>query len=152
MAEYQDGLRADGLPAALSDPDRLRAVAATGLLDTGPEQVFDDLAALAARITGADRAFVTLVDDARSFWKSCVGVDLVDLADRQGPLDGSYCPFVVGAGGEPFVVADAAADPRTAHHPATAPMAIGAWAGQPLLDPDGRVLGTLCVIDTAPRA
>ncbi len=149
--EYRSGVRADGLPAALSDPARLRAVAATGLMDTGPEEVFDDLASLAGRITGAGRAFVTLVDAERSFWKACVGVDLPDLADRQGPLSESYCPFVVGSG-EPFVVADAAHDPRTADHPATTPMAIGAWAGQPLLDADGHVLGTLCVIDTEARA
>ncbi|MEU6807921.1 GAF domain-containing SpoIIE family protein phosphatase [Streptomyces sp. NPDC046831] len=151
MVEYPGGVRADGLPAALSDPARLRAVAATGLMDTGPEEVFDDLASLAARITGAGRAFVTLVDADRSFWKACAGVDLTDPADRQGPVLESYCPFVVGAAGEPFVVDDTAADPRTADHPATTPMHIGAWAGQPLLDTEGHVLGALCVIDIAPR-
>ncbi|MFD7734219.1 PP2C family protein-serine/threonine phosphatase [Kitasatospora phosalacinea] len=151
MAEYPGGVRADGLPAALSDPGRVAAVRATGLMDTGPEEVFDDLASLAARITGAGRAFVTLVDADRSFWKACIGVDLTGLADRQGPLSESYCPFVVGSG-KRFVVEDAAADPRTAHHPATAPMHIGAWAGQPLLDADGHVLGTLCVIGDDPRA
>ncbi|QKW24015.1 SpoIIE family protein phosphatase [Kitasatospora sp. NA04385] len=119
-------------------------------MDTGPEEVFDDLASLAARITGAGRAFVTLVDADRSFWKSSIGVDLPDLADRQGPLSASYCPFVVGTA-DAFVVDDAARDPRTAHHPATHPMHIGAWAGQPLLDADGHVLGTLCVIDDDPR-
>ncbi|BAJ33202.1 putative serine/threonine protein phosphatase [Kitasatospora setae KM-6054] len=152
VVEYPGGTRADGLPAALSDPARLRAVAATGLMDTGPEEAFDDLVSLAARITGAGRAFVTLVDAERSFWKASVGVDLDDSATRQGPIGQSYCSFLVGAAGEPFVVDDAATDPRTAHHPATGPMAIGAWAGQPLLGPDGHVLGTLCVIDTDPRA
>ncbi|MFI1441669.1 PP2C family protein-serine/threonine phosphatase [Streptomyces fructofermentans] len=144
-------VRGDGPPAALSDPARVRAVEATGLLDTGPEDIFDDLAALASRITGSGRAFITLVDAERSFWKSCVGVDLVALADRQAPIGQSFCSFLVAAGGEPFVVEDATTDPRTAGHPAVGPMSIGAWAGHPLLDPHGQVLGGFCVIDDAPR-
>ncbi|MER8267971.1 GAF domain-containing SpoIIE family protein phosphatase [Streptomyces griseus] len=149
--EFAGGVRQDGLPAALSDPARVAAVRATGLLDTGAEEVFDDLASLAARITGTGRAFVTLVDADRSFWKSCVGVDLAEVIDRQSPVEQSFCYFLVGLGGSPFVVDDAAADPRTASHPATGPMSIGAWAGYPLLDADGRVLGSFCVIDDAPR-
>ncbi|MET8413199.1 hypothetical protein ABZV34_35000 [Streptomyces sp. NPDC005195] len=72
---FPGGVRADGPPAALSDPVRLAAVVATGLLDTGPEPEFASLAPLAATVTGCGRAFITLVDDRRSFWKSCVGVD-----------------------------------------------------------------------------
>ena len=49
---------------------------ATGLLDTEPEQPFDGLAEVAAAITGCERAFITLVDGDRSFWKSCVGVGI----------------------------------------------------------------------------
>ncbi len=64
---FPGGLRPDGLPAALSDPRRIAAVQATGLLDTEPEQPFDDLAGLAAAITGCERAFITLVDEDRSF-------------------------------------------------------------------------------------
>ena len=64
---FPGGLRRDRLPAALSDLRRIAAVQATGLLDTEPEQPFDDLAALAAAITGCQRAFITLVDGDRSF-------------------------------------------------------------------------------------
>ncbi|MFD7856196.1 PP2C family protein-serine/threonine phosphatase [Streptomyces microflavus] len=149
--DYAGGQRADGLPAALSDPARLAAVLATGLLDTGPEDVFEDLASLAARITGSGRAFVTLVDGDRSFWKACIGVDAPEIADRQNPVEESFCYFLVGLGGEPFIVDDAAADPRTAQHPSVGPMNIGAWAGYPLLDPDGQVLGSFCVIDDSAR-
>ncbi|MYR41967.1 GAF domain-containing SpoIIE family protein phosphatase, partial [Streptomyces sp. SID5910] len=137
---------------ALSDPARLAAVEATALLDTGPEAVFEDLAGLAARITGSGRAFVTLVDTERSFWKACVGVDAEALDDRQNPVAQSFCYFLVGLEGQPFIVGDAAADPRTADHPSVGPMNIGAWAGYPLLDPDGHVLGSFCVIDDSPRA
>lgn len=149
---FAAGVRPDGLPSALSDAARLSAVTATGLLDTGPEEVFDDLASLAARVTGTGRAFVTLVDAERSFWKSCVGVDVTALCDRQNPVRESFCYFLVGLGGERFVVEDAATDPRTRAHPSVGPMSIGSWAGYPLLSPDGQVLGSFCVIDESPRA
>lgn len=142
--------RADGLPAALSDPARLAAVAATGLLDTGPEEVFEDLASLAARVTGSGRAFVTLVDEDRSFWKSCVGVDATAVTARQNPVRESFCYFLIGLAGDPFIVDDAASDPRTRDHPSVGPMNIGAWAGFPLLAPGGEVLGSFCVIDDSP--
>lgn len=148
---FADGLREDGLPAALSDPARLAAVAATGLAGTGPEPAFEDLAGLAAAVTGCSRAFITLVDDRRSFWKSCVGVDATDITARQNAVSESFCYFLVGLGGEPFVVADAAADPRTRDHPSVAPMKIGAWAGYPVLGPVGEVLGSMCVMDEAPH-
>ncbi len=124
---FPGGLRADGLPAALSDPRRIAAVQATELLDTEPEQAFDDLADLAATITGCKRAFITLVDEDRSFWKSCVGVDLQQTGGRQNAIRESFCYFLVGLG-DRFVVVDAAEDPRTRDHPAVAPMKIGAWA------------------------
>jgi len=147
---FPDGLRPDGLPAALSDPERLAAVRATGLLDTGPEDPFDDLARPAA-VTGCRRALITLVDERRSFWKSRTGADAADAAGRQVPVRESFCYFLVGLGGAPFVVEDAAADPRTSSHPAVRPMKIGAWAGYPLLTPAGQVLGSLRVIDDNPH-
>lgn len=148
---FAGGLRADGLPAALSDPARLAVVAATGLLDTGPEDAFEDLVGLAASVTGCGRALITLVDEHRSFWKSCLGVDVRQAEQRQRPVQESFCYFLVGLGGDPFVIEDAAADPRTRHHPSVAPMKIGAWAGYPILAPGGEVLGSMCVIDENPH-
>jgi serine phosphatase RsbU (regulator of sigma subunit) len=148
---FPGGLRADGLPAALSDPRRVAVVQATGLLDTEPEPAFDNLADLATAITGCERAFVTLVDEDRSFWKSCVGVDLGQTGGRQSPVRESFCYYLVGLGGGRFVVDDAAEDPRTRDHPSVAPMKIGAWAGYPILGPGDEVLGSMCVIDENPR-
>lgn len=148
---FPGGLRADGLPAALSDPRRLAAVRATGLLDTGPEQPFDDLAGLAATITGCERAFITVVDEDHSFWKSCTGVGLRQAGGRRRPIRESFCYLLVGLGGG-LAVDDAAEDPRTRDHPSVAPMKIGAWAGYPILGPAGEVLGSMCVIDENPRS
>lgn len=141
----------DGLPRQLWDRARLAAVTATELLDTGPEQVFEDLAGLAARVTASGRAFITLVDERRSFWKACVGVDAAAIEDRQNPVEESFCSFLIGLDGEPFIVDDAANDPRTRDHPSVKPLHIGAWAGYPLLGAGGEVLGSFCVIDDNPR-
>ncbi|MEU9256373.1 GAF domain-containing SpoIIE family protein phosphatase [Streptomyces sp. NPDC048270] len=139
------------LPRQVRDRDRLAAVRATGLMDTGPEQVFEDLSGLAARVTGSGRAFVTLVDGDRSFWKACTGVDASSIEERQNPVEESFCYFLIGSNGKPFIVDDVAADPRTSGHPSVGPMNIGAWAGYPLLSPGGEVLGSFCVIDDNPR-
>ncbi|MFI5976152.1 PP2C family protein-serine/threonine phosphatase [Streptomyces sp. NPDC051452] len=149
---FPGGLRSDGLPAALSDPARLAAVEATGLMDTGPDEAFEDLAQLAAAVTGCERAFITLVDERRSFWKSCVGVPAEEVSERQNLVRDSFCYFLVGLSGQPFVVEDAAVDPRTHDHTAVIPMKIGAWAGYPILGPGGEVLGSMCVVDENPHA
>jgi len=52
-----------------------------------------------------------------SFWKSCVGVNAPEITDRQNPVRESFCYFLVGLSGTPFVIQDAAADPRTSTHP-----------------------------------
>jgi len=91
--------------AVRSSPDRRGA--GHRLLNTKPEPPFDDLAEIAAAITGCERAFITLVDEDRSFWKSCVGVDLQQTGVRQIPARESFCYFLVGLG-DRFVVEDAA--------------------------------------------
>jgi serine phosphatase RsbU (regulator of sigma subunit) len=148
---FPGGIRADGLPAALSDPRRLAAVAATGLLDTGPEAVFDDLAELAASVTGCGRAFITLVDADRSYWKSCIGVPERATADRQTTVQESFCMLLIGLG-DRLVIEDAATDRRTRDHPSVRPMKIGAWAGYPIRSEAGEILGSFCVIDENPHS
>ena len=132
-------------------PGRLAAVRATGLLDTAAEEPFDRLARLAATTLRAPFAFVTVVDEQRSFWKSCIGVDATDPADRQNAVQESFCQYVIGSGAE-LVVGDAASDPRTCENPSIELMGVAAWAGFPLRSPDGHILGSFCVVDTTVRA
>ncbi len=138
------------IPPAVFDPDRLAAVRATGLLDTVAEESFDRLARLAAELLNAPYAFVTLVDETRSFWKSCIGVDAADPVDRQNSVQESFCQYVVGSG-KPLITGDAAADPRTADNPSVEAMGVAAWAGYPLVGRGGAVLGSFCVMDTVTR-
>ena len=132
---------------AVRDPERVAAVRATGLLDTGPEEPFDRLTALAAALLDAPYAFLTLVDDRRAFRKSSLGVDAAGGL-RELAVDESFCRHVVGRG-EPLLVPDTRADGGVPL--AADPPGVVAWAGHPIRSSDGHVLGTLCVADTIPR-
>lgn len=129
-------------------PKRLAAVRKTGLLDTEPEPEFDDLTRVASLVTGAPYAFATLVDDSRSFWKSWFGLPASAL--RQSTVEASFCQYVVRSQAE-FVVTDAAVDERTRGNPSVESMGVRAWAGFPVIAPDGEVLGTFCLADLKPR-
>lgn len=94
---------------------------------------------MAATIVGAPFAFATIVDDARSFWKSCFGIP--DGAPRQNTVEESFCQYVVHSKAE-LIVDDAASDPRTRGNPSVDAMGVRAWAGFPLVAPDGEVLGS----------
>lgn len=137
------------VPPEVFSPSRLSAVARSGLLDTGPEEPFDRLARLAATLLSAASAFVTIVDERRSFWKSCIGVPAQNGA-RETRVEESFCQYVIGTG-EPLVVGDAKVDPLTRDNPSVTSMGVAAWAGYPVRGPDGEVLGTFCVVDTVSR-
>ncbi|HVE79292.1 MAG TPA: ATP-binding protein [Gemmatimonadaceae bacterium] len=137
-------------PAALRAPARLFALRATGLLDSEPEEAFDRLTRLAARLTGAPMALVSLVGEDRQFLKSARGLPEPWRSRREVPLSHSYCQHVV-ADGRPLVVADARAHAQLRDSPAIADLGAVAYAGVPLATRAGDVLGTLCVLAPAPR-
>ncbi|MDK3256254.1 GAF domain-containing SpoIIE family protein phosphatase [Blastococcus capsensis] len=129
-------------------PARLAAVEAAGLLDAESEEAFDRLAALARQLLRAPFAFLTVVDDRRSFWMACLGI--AEGGPRQNALEESFCQYVVETR-EPLVLPDVRVDERTRDNPSIVSMGVVAWAGYPVHDPDGHVLGTLCVVDTVVR-
>lgn len=65
-------------PTPADEPGRLAAVQATGLLDTPPEDAFDDLVALASEILGTPIALITLVDADRQWFKAKLGIDVAE--------------------------------------------------------------------------
>ncbi|WP_380165058.1 SpoIIE family protein phosphatase [Jannaschia sp. R86511] len=134
-------------PAAVHDPARLDAVRATGLLDALDVGSLDHLTDLAATLLGAPLAFLTVVDDERSYWASCAGVT---DGTRQNTVEESFCQYVI-ADSAPFVVADASTHPRTRDNPSVRSMGVRAWAGYPVMSADGHALGSFCVVDTVPR-
>jgi GAF domain-containing protein len=141
---------ASDISATIGDPARLRALYATGLLDSPPEEVYDRITRAAAAALDAPLASLTLVDADRQFFKSTVGMDLPDPALGQTPLERSVCQYAV-ASGAPLVLEDMRVDPAFKNHPAVVDGTVAAYLGIPLIDHDDNAIGTLCVFDVKPR-
>src|SRR3954451_6933160 len=101
----------------LTRPDRLAALRQTALLDTPPEEGFDRLTRMAARLLGASTALITLVADDRQFFKSAIGLPGPWATRRTAPLSLSSRPQV-SATAEPLVLEDARKPPLLGHSPA----------------------------------
>jgi signal transduction histidine kinase/DNA-binding response OmpR family regulator/HPt (histidine-containing phosphotransfer) domain-containing protein len=125
---------------------RLSALKETNILDTLPEQEYDDIALLASQICETPIALITLVDKDRQWFKSRVG-----STDIENPRETGFCDRVI-EGTELVIIPDARKETRFAENPyvQTDPGVIF-YAGAPLITPDGYSLGTLCVVDHKPR-
>ena len=134
----------------VNDPRRLSALRATGLLDTPAEERFDALTALASRVLRAPVALVSLVDEDRQFFKSCLGLPEPWASERETPLSHSFCQHAIAAR-EPLIVEDSRKHPVLHDNGAIRDLGVIAYAGIPLESSDGQPLGTLCVIDHQPR-
>jgi two-component system cell cycle sensor histidine kinase/response regulator CckA len=131
-------------------PDRLAALRQTALLDTPPEEGFDRLTRMAARLLGAPISLISLVSDERQFFKSTTGLPEPWATSRTAPLSFSFCSTVAGTG-EPLVVEDARRHPLLRHSQALRELGWIAYAGVPLVSREGHVLGSFCVVDRTPR-
>jgi GAF domain-containing protein len=148
-----DGEARAAVAAALDvarDPERLHALRGTNLLDTPADEAFDRPARLAAKALHAPVALVSLVDEDRQFFKSCLGLPEPWASRRETPLTHSFCQHAIAAR-EPLVVEDAREHPVLRHNGAIRDLGVVAYLGIPLIDGAGQALGTLCVIDTTPR-
>jgi hypothetical protein len=133
-------------PIPQNESKRLKVLWQYEVLDTVPEEVFDDLAELAARICEAPSALISLVDEKRQWFKSRVGVTVSETS-----RDLSFCAHAIHQS-DLFIVPDTTQDKRFASNPlVTSDPKIRFYAGAPLITPDGHALGTLCVIDKVPR-
>src|SRR5215471_2794195 len=133
-------------PVANHEAKRLKVLWQYDVLDTVPEEVFDDLTELAARICEAPIALISLVDESRQWFKSRIGTPVSETS-----RDVSLCAYAINQS-DLFIVPDATKDERFADNPlVTSDPKIRFYAGAPLITPDGHALGTLCVIDKVPR-
>jgi GAF domain-containing protein len=134
------------IPVPQNEKKRLKVLWQYEVLDTVPEEVFDDLTELAARICEAPIALISLVDEKRQWFKSKLGIGVNETS-----RDISFCTYAITQP-DLFIVPDATLDERFARSPLVrSEPKIRFYAGAPLITPDGYALGTLCVIDKVPR-
>lgn len=130
----------------MDESARIDALRAYSILDTPPEEGFDDIARLASHICRTPIALVNFVDSNRIWSKSNLG-----LLAGQTPREFSLCSALMEQGGV-FVVEDTLADRRFAHlQMVVSDPRIRAYAGAPLITPEGHFIGTICVMDREPR-
>ncbi|MEU4238148.1 SpoIIE family protein phosphatase [Actinoplanes sp. NPDC026619] len=137
------------MPLSPPSDDRLPALTRTGLT-AAPDPAFDRFAELVRRVLNVPVALVTIVEADRQVFPGACGLAAPWQQDRETPLSHSFCKFVVETAA-PLIVTDARTDPRVAGNPAITDLGVVGYAGMPLTDDTGKVLGSLCAIDTAPR-
>ncbi len=129
-----------------NEKQRIGSLRSLEILDTKPEERFDRLTRMAARVFDVPIALVSLVDENRQWFKSCVGLDVSETG-----RDVSFCGHAI-LGNEIFVIEDTLQDERFSDNPlVTGPPNIRFYAGAPLRYLNGNKLGTLCIIDKQPR-
>jgi GAF domain-containing protein len=135
--------------AALCDPARLRALAESGLASAADADM-DGIAERVRRRLGVPIALVSLVHPHQQVFPGMAGLPEPWAAERAMPLSHSFCRHVI-VSATPLVVADAREHPLVRENAAVEDIGVVAYAGMPLLDGAGHVLGTLCAIDSRPR-
>ena len=130
----------------MDEAARLAALRKYRILDTDPEQAFDDLTSLASHICGTPIALISLIDADRQWFKSRVGLTIAETSRSV-----SFCTHAI-KDRRLFVVPDARASATFHDNPfVEGEDGIRFYAGAPLVTPEGHAVGTLCVLDRVPR-
>jgi signal transduction histidine kinase len=130
-----------------NDRERLAALREYRIPDTKSLKEFEDLTLLASEICKTPISLVTLMDGEKERIKAGTNLPVREISRDMG-----FCSYAAGHPSDPFIIADLHKDKRFADHPfVKGEPHIVFYAGIPLTNPDGYVLGTLCVLDKKPR-
>jgi len=129
--------------AVNKENDRLKALKSYDILDSLPEEEYDDITRLASEICQTPISLISLLDDTRQWFKSNHGLQV-----RETPIEYAFCSHAIINPNEIFIVPDSRKDPRFSKNPlVTGEPYVIFYAGVPLVDKNGFPLGSLCVID-----
>lgn len=132
--------------APSNEKERLKVLNSYQILDTLPEADFDDFTLIASNVCQTPIALISLVDEARQWFKSKVGIEVSET-----PRDISFCSHAI-VQNDVFVVPDSLKDARFHDNPlVTGSPKARFYAGAPLRTSEGYHIGTLCVVDHVPR-
>lgn len=129
-----------------NEKERLISLKKYNLLDTYPEEDFDNLTSLISKICKVPICLITLLDNNRNFFKSHFGIDF-----NESPRDTSFCGHAILESQGIFIVEDTHKDLRFIKNPLVEEDGIRFYAGKPLVNEEGFPLGTLCIFDKKPR-
>jgi GAF domain-containing protein len=122
---------------------RLEALKEYEIMDSLPEEEYDNITSLASRVCGTPISLITLLDDQRQWFKSATGLDI-----KETPIEYAFCSHAIQNPSEVLVVPDSRKDERFSNNPfVTGEPHIVFYAGMPLVDEAGNALGSLCVLD-----
>ncbi|MGB3592415.1 MAG: GAF domain-containing sensor histidine kinase [Nonlabens sp.] len=130
----------------LNEAKRQEAVEKYKLLDTMPEESYDNITSIVSSICKAPIALITLIDRERNYFKAKLGVDI-----NEAPRDLSFCSHAINQDDDIMIVPDARKDVRFIDNPIVDEFKTVFYAGVQLIDKNGFKLGTLCVYDHKPR-
>jgi hypothetical protein len=134
-------------PPALDEASRQRALDQYRILDTLPQGAYDDIVRVASAVCDTPVALVSLIDRDRQWFKARIGVD-----DVQTSRQVAVCDHAIREPGRLMEIPDLSRDMRFSDFPAvTGDPAARFYAGMPLVTPEGAAVGTVCVVDHAPR-
>jgi signal transduction histidine kinase len=126
---------------------RLKELESFSILDTLPDQDYDNLTSIAAQICGTPISLVSLIDNKRQWFKSHHGLNVSET-----PKEYAFCAHAINNDDKLFLVKDAREDERFYDNPlVTDEPYVIFYAGIPLVTDEGLPLGTLCVIDHEPK-
>ncbi|MGO9087626.1 MAG: response regulator [Candidatus Sulfotelmatobacter sp.] len=132
-------------PLPQNESSRLDHLRSFRILGTSSEQVFDDIAHLAALICDVPVAVIAFIDEQRVWFKAKIGLELDEI-----PRDGSFCAYAI-LQSDVLIVPDPPSDERFASSFLVKQIGIQFYAGIPLTTDEAHPLGTLAVMDRVPH-
>lgn len=133
-------------PIPHDESARLEALLQYDILDSIPQTEFNDIVEVASHVCQTPVALISFIDASRQWFKAKKGVEAT-----QSGRDEALCSHAI-LEDNPLIVSDATQDERFAKNPfVTGPLGLRFYMGAPLITPQGKKIGTICVIDTVPR-